>query len=123
VKAAFVGKDRVAGREVAHLEALGMAVALAGGDLVTTPAGGAASAVARGFQRAAGRPAERDRVPPNTDSDPVLFYDDGNLYQKLLAKEPSPIDERWVVLTDLDRLEIFVATALFTLDSQGHPIS
>ena len=120
---AFVGKQHVTTLEAAYLDALGMGIALAGIELVTTPAGGAAIALAQGFEAAAGRPPRTTKLPITREDDAVLFYDDNRLYQALLGKDPSPIDERWVLLTSIKALEIYAEMVLAILADDGQEIA
>lgn len=109
---AFIGKGSVTNLEDALLDALGMGIALADIELVTTPAGGAARALARGYEAAAGRQATTKKLPVTRDEDMVLFYDDNRLYQTLMARDPSPIDSRWVLLTSIKALETYAELVL-----------
>ena len=109
---AFIGKQHVTNLEDAYLDTLGMALGLADFELATTPAGGAALALARGFEAATGRQPRLLKRPVTRDVDQVLFYDDNRLYQALLAQEPSPIEDHWVLLTSIKRLELYASIAL-----------
>ena len=119
---AFIGKQHVTNLEDAYLDALGMALGNVllhadiewprAAELATTPAGGAALALARGFEAATGRQPRLLKRPVTRDVDQVLFYDDNRLYQALLAQEPSPIEDHWVLLTSIKRLELYASIAL-----------
>lgn len=117
---AFIGKRQVTNLEDAYLDALGMGIALAEIELVTTPTGGAALAVARGYEAAAGRAPRTTKLPVTREDDMVLFYDDNVLYRTLMTREPSPIDERWVLLTDIRQLETYaeLVLAIVALDDK-----
>lgn len=112
-RVAFVGKAQVTKLETSYLEALGEALALADTELVTTPAGGAALALARGWSAATSRQPELSPKPITQDGlDAVLFYDDNKLYRALLDKDPTPIDGRWIVIASIKRLETFAEIAM-----------
>jgi hypothetical protein len=119
---AFVGKTSVTQSEKDCLSVLGMAIALAGDDLVTTPTGGAAAEVADGFRSAAGRGAILTNKPI-LKADRVIFYDDGYMLQALLERDPSPITAIWGLLTSEDRLRTFAEISLYILDEKGTAIS
>lgn len=119
-RAAFVGKAaETTDIESDLLSALGMAIGLAGHDLVTTPSGGAAEAVAHGYSAATGRQPETSTKPITDEIPMVLFYDDGRIYEALMKKDPSPIDTRWTLITSIDALEDITELALGHVAQRG----
>lgn len=119
---AFIGKGTVAGAEVDLLSTIGMAIAINGDELVTTPVGGAAAAVAQGYRAAAGRAPTR-REKPTTEVDDVIVYPDERIHAALLTREPSPLTDRWTLLTSLDQLHRFTEGALYVLTTEGKAIA
>ena len=105
------------------LDALGMAIALANFELVTTPAGGAAAAVARGYRATSGRPASLRNKPIEDPDTNVVVYPDERMFAALYAREPSPITHRWIVLLTPADLESFVAATLHVIEGEGKSIA
>lgn len=121
-RVAFIGKGAVTNAEADLLSGIGMAIAIHGDELVTTPAGGAAAAVAQGYRAAAGRVATL-RAKPTEGANDVIVYPDARIHEALVTRDPSPLTLRWTLLLTEADLNTFTEITLGILAAGGRDLA